>query len=136
MLPRTIPSKVVSPPGPWSTGWREMIRLNAAGLGLTEQGDALIDRIEKDRITVLPGPPTLFVSLLDALQQGKRDLSSLRATITGAAAVDPSLIDRIRNEIGFEIVLAGYGLTETCGIVTLCAPDDDAAGRPQRAFLG
>ncbi|MEQ9479936.1 MAG: FadD3 family acyl-CoA ligase [Algiphilus sp.] len=100
--------------------------------------DAVIDRIEKDRITVLPGPPTLFVSLLDALQQGKRDLSSLRATITGAAAVAPSLIERIRNEIGFEIVLTGYGLTETCGIVTLCAPDDDAetivstCGRPIR----
>jgi len=100
--------------------------------------DVVIDRIEQDGITVLPGPPTLFVSLLEALQQGSRDLSSLRATITGAAAVAPSLIERIRNEIGFEIVLTGYGLTETCGIVTLCDPDDSAetivstCGRPIR----
>ncbi|MCK5769674.1 FadD3 family acyl-CoA ligase [Algiphilus sp.] len=86
----------------------------------------VMERIGRDRISVLPGPPTLFVSLLDDPDRASRDLSSLRATITGAAAVAPSLIERIRAELGFEIVLTGYGLTETCGIVTLCDADDDA----------
>ncbi len=87
---------------------------------------AIIRRISEHRISVLPGPPTLFVSLLDdpALRGG--DFSSLRATITGAAAVAPSLIERIRSELGFDIVLTGYGLTETCGIVSLCDADDSA----------
>src|SRR3546814_9078760 len=38
----------------------------------------------------------------------------------GAAAIAPSLIERIRAELGFKVVLTGYGLTETCGIVSLC----------------
>ncbi|MGJ8668858.1 MAG: FadD3 family acyl-CoA ligase [Oceanococcus sp.] len=86
----------------------------------------IIARISEHQVSVLPGPPTIFVSLLDdpALKGG--DFSSLRATITGAAAVAPSLIERVRKELGFEIVLTGYGLTETCGIVSLCDPNDSA----------
>lgn len=37
---------VAFPEGPWATGWRDMIRLNAAGMGMAEEGAALIDRIE------------------------------------------------------------------------------------------
>lgn len=86
----------------------------------------VMQRIAKDRVTVLPGPPTLFISLLDDPTRATSDLSSLRATITGAASVPPSLVERIRAELGFKIVLTGYGLTESCGVVALCARDDDA----------
>jgi acyl-CoA synthetase (AMP-forming)/AMP-acid ligase II len=50
--------------------------------------------------------------------------------------VAPSLIERIRAELGFDIVLSGYGLTECCGTVSLCDRNDDAetivstVGRP------
>lgn len=87
---------------------------------------AVLRRIARDRISVLPGPPTLFVSLLNDPERASTDLSSLRATITGAAAIAPSLIERIRAELGFRLVLTGYGLTETCGVVSLCAANDDA----------
>ena len=87
---------------------------------------AILRRIEADRISVLPGPPTLFISLLNDPARANTDLSSLRATITGAAAIAPSLIERIRSELGFQVVLTGYGLTETCGVVSLCGADDDA----------
>ena len=87
---------------------------------------AILRRIEADRISVLPGPPTLFISLLNDPARADTDLSSLRATITGAAAIAPSLIERIRAELGFQVVLTGYGLTETCGVVSLCDADDDA----------
>jgi acyl-CoA synthetase (AMP-forming)/AMP-acid ligase II len=87
---------------------------------------AILQRIARERISVLPGPPTLFISLLGDTERAKFDLSSLRATITGAAAIAPSLIERIRAELGFRIVLTGYGLTETCGVVSLCDPGDDA----------
>ena len=87
---------------------------------------SIIARIEEHKVSVLPGPPTIFISLLDdpALKGG--DFSSLRATITGAAAVAPSLIERVRKDLGFDIVLTGYGLTETCGIVSLCNKNDSA----------
>ncbi|HEY9545434.1 MAG TPA: FadD3 family acyl-CoA ligase [Solimonas sp.] len=87
---------------------------------------AILKRIAAERISVLPGPPTLFISLLDDPERANTDLSSLRATITGAAAIAPSLIERIRAELGFKVVLTGYGLTETCGIVSLCDASDDA----------
>ena len=97
---------------------------------------ALMRRVAQERISVLPGPPTLFISILNDPQRGTADLSSLRATITGAAAVAPALIERIRAELGFKVVLTGYGLTESCGVVSLCGPGDDAetvaltCGRP------
>ncbi|TDU31126.1 acyl-CoA synthetase (AMP-forming)/AMP-acid ligase II [Panacagrimonas perspica] len=87
---------------------------------------AVLHRIARDRVSVLPGPPTLFVSLLNDPERASTDLSSLRATITGAAAIAPSLIERIRAELGFKLVLTGYGLTETCGVVSLCEGGDDA----------
>ena len=87
---------------------------------------AILRRIAAERISVLPGPPTLFISLLDDPERATTDLSSLRATITGAAAIAPHLIERIRAELGFDVVLTGYGLTETCGIVSLCDASDDA----------
>lgn len=87
---------------------------------------AILKRIERDKISVLPGPPTLFISLLNDSSRAGTDLSTLRATITGAAAIAPSLIERIRAELGFKIVLTGYGLTETCGVVSLCEPGDAA----------
>ncbi len=87
---------------------------------------AILGRIARDRISVLPGPPTLFISLLNDPARASTDLSTLRATITGAAAIAPSLIERIRAELGFKVVLTGYGLTETCGVVSLCEATDDA----------
>ncbi|MFC4250717.1 FadD3 family acyl-CoA ligase [Sinimarinibacterium flocculans] len=87
---------------------------------------AILQRIQRDRISVLPGPPTLLISLLNDPARAHTDLSSLRATITGAAAIAPSLIERTRAELGFKVVLTGYGLTETCGVVSLCDANDDA----------
>ncbi|HSW13579.1 MAG TPA: FadD3 family acyl-CoA ligase [Solimonas sp.] len=87
---------------------------------------AILKHIAADRISVLPGPPTLFISLLNDPARASTDLSSLRATITGAAAIAPSLIERIRAELGFKVVLTAYGLTETCGVVSMCEAGDDA----------
>lgn len=87
---------------------------------------AILQRIAKEKISVLPGPPTLFISLLNDPARATSDLSSLRSTITGAAAVAPSLVERIRAELGFKIVLTGYGLTESCGVISLCSKDDSA----------
>lgn len=87
---------------------------------------SVMQRIARERVTVLPGPPTIFIGLLDDPARADTDLSSLRATITGAAAVAPALIERIRRDLGFRIVLTGYGLTETCGVASLAQASDSA----------
>jgi acyl-CoA synthetase (AMP-forming)/AMP-acid ligase II len=88
--------------------------------------DAVLRRIEDERITVLPGPPTLYQSILDHPEREKRDLSSLRLAVTGAAVVPVVLVERMRDELAFETVLTAYGLTEATGTVTMCTRDDDA----------
>jgi acyl-CoA synthetase (AMP-forming)/AMP-acid ligase II len=85
-----------------------------------------MQRIATERITMLPGPPTLYHSILDHPDFGSTDLSSLRLAVTGAAAIPVELILRMRRELAFETIITGYGLTESCGIATMCRFDDDA----------
>jgi len=87
---------------------------------------AVLERVGKERISVLPGPPTLYQSILAHPDRAKYDLSNLRLAVTGAAPTPVELIRRMRDDLGFESVITGYGLTETCGIVSMCRTDDDA----------
>ncbi|HWC33567.1 MAG TPA: FadD3 family acyl-CoA ligase [Mycobacteriales bacterium] len=87
---------------------------------------AVLELIERERITVLPGPPTLYQSILDAPDRAQHDLSTLRLIVTGAAVVPVVLIERLRDELDVETVLTAYGLTEATGTVTMCRQGDDA----------
>ncbi len=80
--------------------------------------------IGRERVTVLPGPPTLYASLLDHPARAGQDLSSLRLAVTGAAVVPVPLVERMRAELFREVVIA-YGLTESCGTVTVGDPHAD-----------
>jgi acyl-CoA synthetase (AMP-forming)/AMP-acid ligase II len=80
--------------------------------------------IEAERITVFPGAPTVYTSVLDHPERASRDLSSLRLAVTGAAVVPVALIERMRAELSFETVLTAYGLTEAV-VVTMCRKGDD-----------
>lgn len=81
-------------------------------------------RIEEDRITVLPGPPAIYQSLLRHPDRKKRDFSTLRVAITGAASIPVSLIENMFSELKLETVLTAYGLTETCGVASMCRQGD------------
>jgi acyl-CoA synthetase (AMP-forming)/AMP-acid ligase II len=86
----------------------------------------VLRRIQEDAITMLPGPPALYQSMLLHPDRARFDLSSLRLAVTGAAAIPVELIHRMKGELGFETVITAYGLTESCGVVTMCRLDDDA----------
>jgi acyl-CoA synthetase (AMP-forming)/AMP-acid ligase II len=85
----------------------------------------VLARVARERVSVLPGPPTLYQSILAHEARGRFDLSSLRLAVTGAAAIPVELVRRMRDELGFETIITGYGLTESCGIATMCRYDDD-----------
>ena len=94
--------------------------------------------IEAERITVLPGAPTIYVSILDHPSRGSYDLSSLRLAVTGAADVPVALVERMRRELSFQTVLTGYGLTEAV-VATMCRPGDApevVSGTSGRAAAG
>ncbi|OCB28892.1 fatty acid--CoA ligase [Mycobacterium malmoense] len=83
--------------------------------------DEVVDLIERERVTMLPGPPTLYHSLLTVPDKAR--LSSLRAGVTGAADIPVELVRRIHGELPFQTLMTGYGLTEA-GNVTLSRPGD------------
>jgi HIP---CoA ligase len=87
--------------------------------------DAVMKRAADERVSMLPGPPTVYQSILDHPRLAEFDMSSLRLAVTGAAPVPVEMIRRMRAELGFETIVTGYGLTEATGIATMCRHDDD-----------
>jgi acyl-CoA synthetase (AMP-forming)/AMP-acid ligase II len=87
--------------------------------------DKIIQIINKEKISMLPGPPTLYQSILTSELVKTMDISSLRLGVTGAASIPIQLIKDMKETLGFETVITAYGLTESTGVVTMCTPDDD-----------
>jgi acyl-CoA synthetase (AMP-forming)/AMP-acid ligase II len=85
--------------------------------------DDALRTINEEAIDVVPGPPTLYSSLLEHPGLAAADLH-LRLAVTGAAVVPEALIKRMRTELGFEEVITAYGLTECTGLATACRPGD------------
>jgi HIP---CoA ligase len=81
----------------------------------------VLELVERERVTVLPGPPTLYQSLL--ADRGQRDLSSLRVAVTGAADIPVDLVRKIGSDLPFRDIFTGYGLTEA-GTVTISRRGD------------
>jgi HIP---CoA ligase len=107
---------------------------------LTFDAEKAMAAVAEHGITVLPGPPTIYQTLLDHPKRGDYDLTSLRFAVTGAATIPVVLIERMQTELDIDIVLTAYGLTEASGFGTMCRADDDAVtvattcGRPIAGF--
>jgi acyl-CoA synthetase (AMP-forming)/AMP-acid ligase II len=95
-----------------------------------------MQRVAEERVSMLPGPPAIYQTILDHPDLASFDLSTLRLAVTGSATVPVEMIRRMRRELPFQNIVTGYGLTETHGISTMCRHDDDdetiafTAGRP------
>jgi HIP---CoA ligase len=85
----------------------------------------VMKRVVEERISVLPGPPAVFQAMLNHADLDSFDMSSLRLAITGAAAVPVEMVHGMRDRLGFETIITGYGLTECTGTATMCRHDDD-----------
>jgi acyl-CoA synthetase (AMP-forming)/AMP-acid ligase II len=88
--------------------------------------DAVIATIDAEAISVFPGPPALYQTILNHPARATMRTDSLRIAVTGAAPVPVSLVERMRTDLGFSAVLTAYGLSESTGIVSMCRQDDDA----------
>jgi acyl-CoA synthetase (AMP-forming)/AMP-acid ligase II len=85
----------------------------------------VMERVPRDRISMLPGPPAIYQTILNHPDLASFDMSSLRLAVTGAAPIPVELVTRMKEVLGFETVVTGYGLTESHGIATMCRHDDD-----------
>lgn len=110
----------------YKAGWLAALMMGATVLpqAVFDAG-AVLERIGRDRISMLPGPPALYQTILARADLREFDLSSLRLAVTGAASIPVQLIRDMRDVLGFETVITGYGLTEATAIATMCRYDDD-----------
>lgn len=111
----------------YKAGWVTCLLRGAAivPMAMFDVGET-VRQIEVNRISFIPGPPTIYQSLLHELAGDKpRDFSSLRVAVTGAAPVPPALVERMRDELGMTNIVNGYGMTE-CGAIAMTRQGDEA----------
>src|SRR3546814_14024252 len=73
--------------------------------------------IEREKVTMTGGVPTIAWQLLEHPERGRFDLSSLESIAYGGAPAAPELVRRIHAEFG-ALPGSGWGLTETMATVT------------------
>ncbi len=81
-------------------------------------------RVPEERISMLPGPPAIYQTILNHPDLDRFDMSTLRLAVTGAAPVPVEMITQMRAKLGFETIITGYGLTESSGMATMCRHTD------------
>ncbi|MFC5061796.1 class I adenylate-forming enzyme family protein [Actinomycetospora atypica] len=83
-----------------------------------------LEGIERHRATDILCVPTMTVALLEHPDVTTRDLSSLRAILSGAAPAPVWLWEKVRDGLGVDEIVTGYGMTEQGGAMTLSLPED------------
>ncbi|WP_306320098.1 MULTISPECIES: FadD3 family acyl-CoA ligase [unclassified Streptomyces] len=95
-------------------------------MAMFDAGRAL-ELIERERVSVMLGPPTIFQDLIAAPDRARRDTSSLRISMTGGTTIPEQLIHAMKDELSFDIVMSAYGLTEASALVTTTRLGDSPA---------
>jgi long-chain acyl-CoA synthetase len=74
--------------------------------------DGVLAAVDKYRPTLFPGVPTMYVAINNAVEKGGHDLSSIKACLSGAAALPLEVAERFERFSGGRLV-EGYGLSES-----------------------
>ncbi len=85
---------------------------------------------ERERATHLGGVPTMLLAMMEHPDIERRDLSSIRAIVSGGASVPPELVRAMETRLGarFSIV---YGQTEASPLITQVRLDDSAEDKTE-----
>ncbi len=138
--PRVQNAYLLSVPLFHVTGCLAVMVANAAAGGKLvmmhhfDPGRAL-ELIERERITMFGGVPTMVMQVIDSPDFSRRDTSSIRSVSYGGAPAPPDLVRRIREHFPEGQPTNAYGLTETSSVTTMNAAWDyvqrpDSVGRP------
>jgi long-chain acyl-CoA synthetase len=94
--------------------------LTGSKVVMTYKWDAgrALELIERERITNFSGVPTMGRELLMHPDWATRDTSSLQGMGGGGSAIQPDLVHKIAGALKQGQPSTGYGMTETCGIIT------------------
>ena len=100
-------------------------------------GASLYELIETERVTVSAGVPTIWLGLMQHVEQHGLRFSSMRRTAVGGSAMPAALIAKFADEYGVE-VRHGWGMTETTAVATiscLTAKDMELPAAQQHATI-
>jgi long-chain acyl-CoA synthetase len=91
----------------------------AATMTLVPRFDAakVLEVIQRDRVTVFEGVPTMYIALLNHPDLDSYDVSSMRVGVSGGAPIPSEVIDEFERRFGI-VILEGYGLSETASTTT------------------
>jgi fatty-acyl-CoA synthase len=83
----------------------------------------LLGLVQQHRVTHLFGVPAIFNALVNFPGLRTFDVSSLRLLVSGGAPASPTLIREMEARLGAGVrAIVGYGLSETCPVLTLAQP--------------
>jgi len=83
-----------------------------------------LELIERERITIFGGVPTMAWQVIESPDFAKRDTSSVRAVAYGGAPAPPELLRKIREHFPSGSASNGYGLTETSSVTSMNSGED------------
>ncbi len=101
--------------------------------------DETVRLLREEKISVIPGAPTIHQSILDHPDFPAAEETNWRLAVLGSAMVPDRLLERLRTEAQVQQLTTAYGLSEAV-VVTMCRPGDSAhtvtttAGRPTAGF--
>jgi long-chain acyl-CoA synthetase len=84
-------------------------------------GGKALSVIERDRVTIFEGVPTMFAGMLHSPDAGSTDVSSLRLCVSGGSAMPVEVMRAFEEKFGC-IILEGYGLSETSPVASFNHP--------------
>ena len=87
-----------------------------------DAGEAL-KLVETEKVTAMSGVPIMARELINHPDFEKTDTSSLATLGGGGAQLPPDLVQKIDSTVATARPNTGYGMTETCGIITSVAAD-------------
>ena len=98
----------------------------AAGACLTLlprfDGEQALELVERDRVTLFLGVPSMYVALLAVKDKQRFNTSTLRQAASGGASLPVEVLHGVEQAFGFKLI-EGYGLSETSPIASFNHPD-------------
>jgi long-chain acyl-CoA synthetase len=84
-------------------------------------GSKALSVIERDKVTIFEGVPTMFAGMLHSPDAGTHDVSSLRVCVSGGSAMPVEVMRSFEEKFGC-MILEGYGLSETSPVASFNHP--------------
>ena len=86
--------------------------------------DQTMEAVVREKATALLGVPTMFMAELESLQRTKHNITTVRTGLAAGSSIPPSLMKKLRGQMGIGGMLIAYGMTETSPVTFITSLGD------------